>query len=114
MTSWAGSSPCRRGAASPLEWGDEASVRARLGGSVTALRATPVTATLKFPFSVPETVEFFRTYFGPAQRAFAVLSAERQAVLRRDMEAVYERHNRAKDGTTHVEAEYLEVVATRA
>jgi hypothetical protein len=30
------------------------------------------------------------------------------------MEAVYERHNRAKDGTTHVEAEYLEVVATRA
>jgi SAM-dependent methyltransferase len=60
--------PLPPGAASPLEWGDEATVRARLGGGATALRATPVAAPLKFPFSVPETVEFFRTYFGPAQR----------------------------------------------
>ena len=30
------------------------------------------------------------------------------------MEAIYERYNRATDGTTHVEAEYLAVVATRA
>jgi hypothetical protein len=30
------------------------------------------------------------------------------------MEDLYVRHNRVKDGTVHVEAEYLEVVATRA
>jgi hypothetical protein len=30
------------------------------------------------------------------------------------LEEHYQRHNRAQDGTTEVEAEYLEVIATRA
>jgi hypothetical protein len=34
--------------------------------------------------------------------------------LRRDLENLYTQHNRATDGTTYVEAEYLEVIATRA
>ena len=69
---------------------------------------------MKFPFSAAATVEFFRTHFGPAQRAFAALPDDKREDLRRDMEALYVRHNRATDGTVHVEAEYLEVAATRA
>jgi len=106
--------PMRPGAVSPLEWGNEATLRERFGDGVTALRATPVMATLRYPFSAAETVEFFRIHFGPAQRAFAALSEAGQADLRRDLEDFYERHNGATDGTTVVEAEYLEVVATRA
>jgi hypothetical protein len=75
---------------------------------------TPAMAAMRFPFSAAATVEFFRTHFGPAQRAFAALPDNKREGLRRDMEALYVRHNRARDGTIHVEAEYLEVVATRA
>jgi len=106
--------PARPGMANPIDWGDPAKVRQRLGDGVTDLRMTPVMASMKFPFSAAATVEFFRTHFGPAQQAFAVLSDDKREGLRRDMEALYVRHNRATDGTVHVEAEYLEVVATRA
>jgi SAM-dependent methyltransferase len=106
--------PFPPGMPNPIEWGDAAKVRERLGAGVTNLRMTPVMASMRFPFPVAETVEFFRTWFGPAQRAFAMLPPHRQPALRRDMEAVYGKYNRATDGTTHVEAEYLAVVATRA
>jgi hypothetical protein len=33
--------------------------------------------------------------------------------LRRDLERLWSEHNRAMDGTTHVESKYLEVVAIR-
>jgi hypothetical protein len=95
-------------------WGDEGSVRERLRGGIAELRLTPIIAYLNYPFSVPETVEFFRTYYGPTQRAFKALPEEKQADLRRDMEAIYAQYNRATDATTSLEAEYLEVVATRA
>jgi hypothetical protein len=58
-------------------------------------------------------VEFFRTYYGPINRAFAALDADGQAALRRDLEELWRAHNQATDGTTAVGAEYLEVVARR-
>lgn len=106
--------PARPGAPSPLAWGDEARLRELFGEGVTGLEATPIMATLHYPFSAAGTVAFFRTHFGPAQRTFASLSDARQAELQRDLEDFYERHNRATDGTTMVEAEFLEVVAARA
>ncbi|MGL4962678.1 MAG: class I SAM-dependent methyltransferase [Inquilinus sp.] len=99
---------------SPLSWGDPVIVRQRFGERVSELQMTPVTARLHYPFPVPETVEFFRTYYGPTQRAFAALPEVKQPPLRRDLELLWSRHNRASDGTTLVEAEYLEVVATRS
>jgi len=71
-------------------------------------------ATLHYPFSEAQTVEFFRTHFGPAQRTFATLAEATQAELRRDLQDFYRRHNRATDGTTRIEAEYLDAVAVRA
>jgi hypothetical protein len=106
--------PAPAGLPAPTLWGDEATVRQRLGGGAQHLQMTPVLAQLKYPFSVPETVEFYRRYFGPIQTAFAALPADKQPALRRDIEAQFAKHNRAADGTTHVEAEYLEVVAKRA
>lgn len=102
------------GVPSPLQWGDEATVRERLDGQVTDVQMTRVMAQLAFPISVADTVEFYRVHYGPTLRAFAALSEYAQAALRRDLESLYSLHNRATDGTTSIAAEYLEVVATRS
>ena len=101
------------GAPSPLQWGDEAIVHERLGVAVKDLQMTRRLAQLKFPFSVPETVEFYRLHYGPIFKAFAGLSETAQAALRHDLVDLYVQHNDARDGTTCIAAEYLEVVATR-
>jgi hypothetical protein len=99
---------------SPVQWGDEATVRERLGADVKDLQVTRHLAQLKFPFSIPETVEFYRVHYGPTLKAFAGLSETAQAALRRDLEDLYAHHNDARDGTTCIAAEYLEVVGTRS
>ena len=47
-------------------------------------------------------------------RAFASLDANGQEQLRRELVELWSKHNKAVDGTTQVDAEYLEVIATRA
>jgi len=99
---------------SPLLWGDEATVRERLGARTSALRMTRRMFRMRFPFSPVQTVQYFRQFFGPMLTAFASLDAAGRTRLQADLEEHYQRHNRAQDGTTDVEAEYLEVIATRA
>ena len=65
------------------------------------------------PMTPERTVEYFRAWYGPTLRAFAALDEAGQAALRRDLSRLWSEHNRATDGATHVEAEYLEVLATR-
>lgn len=110
----AGHAPPPPGMPAPVLWGDEAIVRERLRNGIAKLELTPIVVSFRYPFSVAETVEFHRTYFGPIQRAFAALPEDEQPALRRDLENLYAQHNRATDGSTYVEAEYLEVLATRA
>ena len=98
----------------PVLWGDEATVRERFRGGVSKLVLAAVMAQLRYPFSVPGTVEFFRTYYGPTQKAFGALPEDKQPSFRRDLENVFGQYNKATDGSTSVEAEYLEVLATRA
>jgi ubiquinone/menaquinone biosynthesis C-methylase UbiE len=98
---------------SPLLWGDEAIVSERLREGITNLQTVRVKVSFRYPFSVPETVEFFRATYGPTQRTFAALSEDKQEALRRDLENLLSQHNRAADGATEFESEYLEVVATR-
>jgi SAM-dependent methyltransferase len=97
----------------PVKWGDEATVRERLHEGISELQLTRRMYPFKYPFPPSEVVEFFRTYYGPTQRAFAALDADRQVALRRDLEQLWSKHNQATDGTTFVESEYLEVIATR-
>jgi SAM-dependent methyltransferase len=97
----------------PVLWGNEATVRERLRDGVTDLKLTRRPVVIAFPFDEADVVEYFRRYFGPSQRTFDALDPERQADLRRDLEALWKEHNRATDGTTRVESEYLEVMALR-
>ena len=98
---------------SPLLWGDEATVRERLGGGVAELRLTRRQYPFAYPFAPAEVTEFYRTYYGPTNRAFGALDADGQAALRRELEQLWGQHNRATDGTTRYDAEYLEVEAIR-
>ncbi len=97
----------------PVMWGNEATVRARLRAGTTDLRLARKMYPIKYPFPPSEVVEFFRTYYGPTNRAFAALDTDGQAALRSDLELLWSEYNQASDGGTEVEAEYLEVVATR-
>ena len=98
---------------SPIKWGDEPTVRERLSDGIADLKLTPRMCVFKLPFSPADTVEFFRMYYGPTQRAFGALDQNAQAAVRKDLEQLWSDNNSATDGTTHVEGEYLEVLATR-
>src|SRR5882757_3553334 len=107
--------PPPAGVPSPMGWGDEATVRSRLQHGFAEVRLTRRIAVMRYPFPPAETVEFFRQYYGPTQRAFASLDNSAQDALRRDLVELQTTHNVAETpGTTEVAAEYLEVVATRS
>jgi ubiquinone/menaquinone biosynthesis C-methylase UbiE len=103
------------GVPSAMLWGDEAIVRERFREGIKALTLTRrMYPSFNYPFAVPEVVEFFKQNYGPTQRAFAVLESTSQEKLRHDLEQVFSAYNRATDGTTSLEAEYLEVIAVRS
>jgi len=102
------------GMPSPVLWGVEEQVRQRLGAGISSLQTNLRYVSFKFPFPPAEVVEHFRNYYGPTQKAFGALDENSQAALRRDLEKLWADHNRMTDGTTDVESEYLEVIATRA
>jgi SAM-dependent methyltransferase len=98
----------------PLLWGDEATLRERFREGISELKMTRQKFSAIYPFSPAEVVEHFRTYFGPTNVSFASLGKREQAALRRDLEELWSRHNKATDGTTDVDLEYLQVIAVRA
>jgi len=99
---------------SPILWGKEDVVRERLAEGFADLQTTRRKITFTYPFGPTDVVEHFRMYFGPTQKAFESLDTAGQNALRADLEQLWTEHNRATDGTTEVESEYLEVRAIRA
>lgn len=107
--------PPPAGLASPMLWGDEATVKERLSDGVAELRLTSRIARLRYPFDPAGTVEFFRQYYGPTQRAFAALASDAQEALRRELVELQAGHNASsRPDETETPAEYLEVHARRA
>ena len=98
----------------PLLWGDEATVSERFREGISDLKMTRRIFNCKFPFSPAAVVEHFRTFFGPTKMSFDALGEREQAALRRDLEDLWTRHNKAADGTTEADLEYLEVIAVCA
>ena len=101
--------------ASPLMWGDEATVRERFGAAVSEWRFERRFIAFEFPFPPASVVEHFRKFYGPTQKAFDALEADRekQDALRRELENHWRGSNLAAGDATRVESEYLEIVAHR-
>lgn len=98
---------------SPLLWGDEATCRRRLGTGVNDLLITRFMYPFEYPFPPAQVVEVFVEYYGPTNRAYASLNNDGRKALRNDLTALWIRNNTATDGTTQVQAEYIEVIGTR-
>ena len=99
---------------SPLLWGDEATVRERLGAGLSDLSLVRRSYTFSYPFPPAEVVEFFQLNYGPTNQAFASLDTDGRERLRHELESLWASHNGAAAGCTTVFAEYLEVIGTRA
>ncbi len=100
------------GVPSTLLWGDEATVRQRLAGA-RELSFTKRLMTFTYPVPPKGVVELFRDYYGPTVRTFEALDAPGRDKLFGDLLALYTQANRATDGTTLVDSEFLEVLAVR-
>jgi len=101
------------GLPAPSLWGDEAVVRQRFTSGISQLSLNRQNAVFHYPFGPKEVVGFFRQHFGPTQTTFARLDQTGQSELAARLETLWEEHNTASDGTTKVEAEFLEVRAIR-
>jgi ubiquinone/menaquinone biosynthesis C-methylase UbiE len=102
------------GMPAPVLWGDEATVRDRLHDGIAELKLTRHDYHFDYLFPPDAVVEFFRANYGPMSRAFASLDVNGQENLRSELVSLWSAHNKATDDTTRVDAEYLEVIATRA
>ena len=102
------------GMPSPMLWGNEDTVRERLGTGLSDLSLIRRHYPFSYPFPPAEVVELFRLYYGPTHQQFASLDAEGREALRHELEALWSAHNRAGRDCTTVFAEYLEVIGTRA
>ncbi len=98
------------GLASPLRWGTDAGLDDLLGAGTSSIESEE-RISLQYYRSVDHAVEVFLTCFGPAVRTHGRLDASGRADLARDLRDVFERHNRATDGTAVVENRYRLTVA---
>ena len=105
--------PPPAGVPSPLLWGDPHVVQKRFGAGVTGLRFERRPMVLAYPFGPEQTVQLFRSWYGPTVRAFAALDEERQHRLFDDLVNLWTEHNTAGPDATRVESEFLEVVGRR-
>jgi 2-polyprenyl-3-methyl-5-hydroxy-6-metoxy-1,4-benzoquinol methylase len=85
------------GMPSPVLWGDEATVRERLGAELSSLDLERVLYRFDYPFSPREVVAFFVEHYGPTNRAFATLPETERDGLRAALEALWSAHNQSTD-----------------
>jgi ubiquinone/menaquinone biosynthesis C-methylase UbiE len=99
------------GVAPPSLWGTKARLDT-LFGSQAVVAAESRTFVFRYK-SPAHWLEIFRDYYGPVLKAFASLNPESRKALEKDLYALLDQNNAAKDGTLVLPSEYLEVVITR-
>jgi ubiquinone/menaquinone biosynthesis C-methylase UbiE len=106
-------SPPPPGIDSPLLWGTEGRLRELFGEGISELRIERRVSRQPF-LSADHYIEYFRTYFGPTKTAFERVGPDGEQELYNDLKEFLEENNTAGDHACVLEAEYLEVIATRA
>jgi SAM-dependent methyltransferase len=100
------------GLPSPMLWGNPVYLRKLLGDGVAVLDVRKRTFTFRFP-SAEHFVTFFRLFYGPTLKAFAVLNDIARDALEVDLVELVERFDRLGGDAVAVPATYLEAVALR-
>jgi ubiquinone/menaquinone biosynthesis C-methylase UbiE len=99
------------GVPSPLEWGTEPRLEELLGGEC-GLDITRRQHTFRFR-SASDYFETFKAYYGPLVKAWAALDESGRRSLRGQLVGLADGCNRKDCAALSIDAEYLEVVATR-
>jgi ubiquinone/menaquinone biosynthesis C-methylase UbiE len=100
--------PPAPGMKSPALWGTPARIE-ELFGAAGKIQTASRIFTFRY-LSPQHFIEVFRTYYGPMNKTFAALDAEKQAAFTQDLLGLMERMNRSGDATLVIPAEYLEIV----
>jgi SAM-dependent methyltransferase len=99
--------------ASPVQWGTEERVRELFGDGVASVQAVRRSFVFRYR-SFEHWLAYFRAYYGPVQKAFHALDADRQADYAAELRSLAVQFNWSGDETMVVPSDYLEVVAVRA
>ena len=104
--------PPAQGIKSPALWGITARLEELFGKAAQVIRTTRREFTFRYR-SPMHWIEVFRTYYGPMNKTFGALDAEKQAAFTQDLLALMKSHNQSGDHTLVLPSEYLEVVIVR-
>lgn len=103
--------PLPPGVPSPLLWGREDVVAERFGSRVRSVVWARRTLELRFPFSPAGVTELFAASYGPTVMALRTTDPDGASWLRTELTRLFQEHNLARDGTTVIAADYLDVQA---
>ena len=101
--------PPPAGIKSPSLWGTEERLRVLFGERIDALETERKSFVFRYR-SPQHWFDTFRTYYGPMQKAFIAVGADKQASFSADVIKLVQHFNRATDGSMVAPSEYLEVV----
>jgi ubiquinone/menaquinone biosynthesis C-methylase UbiE len=104
--------PPAPGVKSPALWGTQPRLEELFGNTAHEIRTTSREFVFRYRSAV-HWIEVFRTYYGPMNKAFGALDAEKQTAFTEDLMALIETRNRSGDRTLVLPSEYLEVVIER-
>ncbi len=98
------------GVKSPLRWGTDEGLNELLGPGCSSIKNTKRKA-LQYYYSTDHAVEVFSRWFGPTIRAAEKLDINEHKNLLNDLKEVFNRYNRATNGTAVVENTYMQTIA---
>jgi ubiquinone/menaquinone biosynthesis C-methylase UbiE len=96
----------------PLRWGTENGLNELLGKGAQSIQNEKKKA-LQYYLTTDHAVQIFSTWFGPTLRAFEKIDDEQRSNLLHDLKKVFDRYNRATDGTAIVENTYMQSIIVK-
>jgi ubiquinone/menaquinone biosynthesis C-methylase UbiE len=104
--------PPAPGVKSPALWGTKARLDELFANTAREIRVTSLEFVFRYR-SPAHWLDVFRTYYGPINKTFGALDADKQAAFTQDLQALMESRNRSGDSTLVLPSEYLEIVIER-
>lgn len=104
--------PPAPGVTSPSAWGTRERIETLFADTASEITFTAREFVFRYHSPV-HWIEVFRTFYGPMNKTFAALDADRQAAFTEDLLRLMEKDNRSGDETLVLPSAYLEVVIDR-
>jgi ubiquinone/menaquinone biosynthesis C-methylase UbiE len=100
------------GVRSPVLWGTKSRLDELFGRAAHEIRSNSREFTFRYR-SPNHWIDVFRAFYGPMNKTFGALDAEKQRAFTQDLLALMQSRNRSGDETLVLPSEYLEVVIDR-